>query len=72
MGQVERVSPRIYAALEDGQEDHQSMMVEVVGKIAKQSISILIEPSSTHNWITPRAVEICAFNKAKHRKSWLV
>ena len=29
MGQVERVIPRIYAALEDCQEDHQSTVVEV-------------------------------------------
>ena len=33
MGQVARVVPRIYAALEDLQEDHQLTMVEVVGKI---------------------------------------
>ena len=47
-------------------------MVEVVGNIFKQSISILIEPSSTHSYITPKVVEICAFNKVKHSKSWLV
>ena len=47
-------------------------MVEVVGKIVQQSISILIEPGSTHSYITPRLVEICAFKKDKHRKPWLV
>ena len=34
MGQVARVTPRIYAALEDYQEDHQSNVVEVAGKIS--------------------------------------
>ena len=43
MGQVVRVVPRIYAALEDRQEDHQSAMVEVAGKIVEQSVSILME-----------------------------
>ena len=33
VGQVARAIPRIYAALEDHQEDHQSTVVEVVGKI---------------------------------------
>ena len=71
VGQVVRIILRIYAALEDCQADHQSTMVEVEGKIAKQSVSILIDPS-THTYITPKIVEICAFKKLKHRKSWLV
>ena len=47
-------------------------MVEVVGNIVEQSVSILIDPGSTHSYITPRLVDICAFKKVKHRKSWLV
>ena len=47
-------------------------MVEVVGKIVEQSVSILIDPGSTHSYITPRVVEICAFRRIKHKKSWLV
>ena len=49
-------------------------MVEVVGNIVEQSISILIDPGSTHSCIniTPRVVEVCAFKKVKHSKSWLV
>ena len=72
MGQVARVIPRIYAALEDCQADHQSTVVEVAGNIAKQSVYILIDPGSTHSYIAPRGVEICAFKKARHSKSWLV
>ena len=72
MGQVARAVPRIYVALEDLQEDHQSTVVEVVGKIVEQSVYVLIDPISTHSYTTPRVVEICAFKKLKHRKSWLV
>ena len=43
-------------------------MVVVAGKIAEQSISVLTDPGSTHSYITPRVVEICAFKKLKHRK----
>ena len=69
MGQVARIVPRIYPTLEDCQENHQSTVVEIVGKIVKQSISIY---GSTHSYITPRVVDICAFKKVKHRKPWLV
>ena len=63
VGQVAKVVPRIYATLEDCQEDHQSTVVEVAGKIVEESISILIDPGSTHSYITPRVVDICAFKK---------
>ena len=63
VGQVARAVPRIYAALEDRQVDHQSAVVEVAGKIAEQSVSILIDPGSTHSYITPREVDMCAFKK---------
>ena len=72
VGQVAREVPRIYAALEDRQEDHQSIVVEDAGKIVEKPISILINTGSTHSYITPRVVEICVFRKVKHRKSWLV
>ena len=71
MGQVERVVPRIYAEQEDRQEDHQSTVVEVLGNIAEKYVSILIDSSSTHSYIAPRLVDICALKKVKHRKSWL-
>ena len=61
--QVARAVPMIYAALEDRQEDHQSTMVEVAGNVVEKSVSILIYPSSTHSYIFPRVVEICAFKR---------
>ena len=72
MGQVAGTVPRIYAALENLQANHQSTVVEVAGKIAMQSVFILIGPGSTHSYITPIVVEIYALKKLKHRKSWLV
>ena len=72
VGQVSRTIPIIYATLEDRQEDHQSTVVEVEGNIVKLSVSILIDPRSTHSYITPKIVDICAFKKLKHSKSWLV
>ena len=72
MGQVARTIPRIYVAQEDRQADHQSTVVEVEGKIAKQYVSLFIDPRSTHSYITPKIVEICAFKKLKHSESWLV
>ena len=47
-------------------------MVEVAGRIDEQSIFVFIDPSSSHNYIVPRVVDICAFKKSKHNKSWLV
>ena len=41
-------------------------------KIAKQSISILIDPGSSHSYVTPKVVESCSLRKMKHDKSWLV
>ena len=48
------------------------MKTEVAGKIVEQFVFVLIDPGYTHSYITPRVVDICAFNKLKHRKSWLV
>ena len=53
VGQVARAVPRIYAALEDRQADHQSTVVEVAGKIVEQSISILIDPGSRKVTLLP-------------------
>ena len=54
VGQVARTTPRIYAALEDHEADHQSTVVEVAGKIVEQSVSVLIIPRSTHRYIIPK------------------
>ena len=61
MGQVARTIPRIYAALEDRQEYHQSTVDEVTCEIVEKYVSILIDPGYTHSYITLRVVEIFTF-----------
>ena len=47
-------------------------MVEVDSEIVEWTVSVLIDHVSTHNYVTPRIVEMYALKKTKHRKSWLV
>ena len=54
--------------LEDHWEGHNSIVVEVEGDIVEQIVSILIDPGSTHNYITPGFVEISTLKKSKHRR----
>ena len=46
--------------------------MEVEGEIAIQTVYVLIEPGSTHSYITLGLVEIGTLKKSKHRISWLV
>jgi hypothetical protein len=39
--------------------NHQALVVEVDGKIAKKGISILIDHGSSHNYIVPKIFETC-------------
>ena len=72
MGQKVGIIPKISTVLEDHQEGHNSTMVEVEGEIAEHTISALIDPRSTHNYITPRLVELCTLKNSNHRRSWFV
>ena len=62
VGQVARDVPRIYAALEDCHADHQSTVVEFSSNIVEKSISILIDPGSTHSYIILKVVEVSIGN----------
>jgi hypothetical protein len=64
--------PRIYAALDNKQAEHQSHMIEVEGMINNQTIVILIDLGAIHSYIDPKMVEILHFPRRKHGKSWLV
>jgi hypothetical protein len=57
---VSRSVPRIYAAIENWQANHQASVVELEGIITNQTISILIDPRSKLNYISPRVVEACS------------
>ena len=52
MGQEANTIPKICAKLEDHQEGHNSTMVEVEGEIVERTVFVLIEPRSTHNYIS--------------------
>ena len=64
--------PNICAVLEDHQEGHKATVVEVKGQIVEHTVSLLIDPGSTHSYITPELVEMCTLKRSKHRISWLV
>lgn len=49
--------PRINATLDDCQENHQSSMVEIEGRILQTPISILIDPGSSLSYISPIVIE---------------
>jgi predicted aspartyl protease len=69
---VGKIMPRIYAALDNRQEDYQSHMIEVEGKIDNHPIAILIDSGASHSYIDPKLIEIFKLKKCKHEKSWLV
>ena len=54
------------------QEDHQSTIVEVEGKIHSHNVSILIDPRDSLSYITPSLVELNKLKKVKNDKYWLV
>jgi hypothetical protein len=63
---------RIYAALDNKQEECQSHMIEVECIINNQTIAILIDSRASHSYIDPKIVESFQFLRRKHLKSWLV
>ena len=57
IGDIARTIPRVNVALENRQEDYQTSMVEVEGKINQIPISILIDPGTSLSYISPNLVE---------------
>jgi hypothetical protein len=57
-----RSMPRIYASLDNKQDEFQSHMIEVEGNMNYQHIVILIDSRASHTYITKRT---------KIGKSWL-
>jgi hypothetical protein len=64
--------PRIYAALDNKQDEFQSHMIEVEGMINNHAFTILIDSGASHSYIDPRVVESLQLSRSKHGKSWLV
>jgi hypothetical protein len=64
--------PRIYAALDNKQEEFQLHMIEVEGMINNQPLIILIDSGAIHSYVDPRVVESFHLSRRKHERSWLV
>ena len=72
IGDVGQRVPHIYAALDNKQEDHQTSIIEMNGKLCDQVISILIDPGSNYSYVSPDVVDKCGLSKEMHAESWLV
>jgi hypothetical protein len=64
--------PRIYASLDNKQEEFQSHMIEIEGMINNHDFNFLIDSGASHSYIDTKVVEILQFPINKHGKSWLV
>ena len=64
--------PKISVTLENQPTDHQNSMVKIEGMIKCQPISILIDPSASLSYVSPRIVELCKLQQDKFEKYWLV
>jgi hypothetical protein len=67
-----RSVPRIYAALDNKQDEFQSHMIGVEGMINNHAFTILIDSGASHSYIDPKVVERFLFPRRKHGKYWLV
>jgi predicted aspartyl protease len=67
-----RYVPRIYASLDNKQEEYQSHMIEVEGMINNQTIVILIDSGASHSYIDPNMVKSLKLQRSKQGKFWLV
>ena len=69
---IVRNIPTISATLENQQAEHQATMVEMEGKIADQSVTVLIDLGASLSYISPQVVEKCNLKTEKFQQSWLV
>ena len=53
IGELARTMPRINAALENRQVDHQISMVGIEGMIHNKLVFILIEPGASLSYVSP-------------------
>ena len=67
-----RSMPKICAALENRQADHQTSMVEIEAMINNQPIYILIDPGASLSYISPIIVELCKLVPETFDNSWMV
>ena len=54
-----RSVPQIYATLDNNQDDHKALVVEIEGMIPNHLVSILIDTGSNLSYIAPKAMDKC-------------
>jgi hypothetical protein len=67
-----RSVPRIYASMDNKQDEFQAHMVEVEGKINNQTIVILIHSGSSHSYLDPKMVKIYEFPRSNIGKPYMM
>ena len=72
MGDVPHKITRIYVALENFQEDHQSSMIKIEGKINNLPVSIFIDFGATFSYVNTNVVERYKLVAIKLHKNILV
>ena len=72
VGDVANEMPRINAALENRQADHQTSMVEIQGVIHNKLVSILIDEGASISYVSPSIIEKCDLHLKKFEKYSLV
>ena len=72
MGEIGKSFHWINAALDDRQEGHQFVIVEIEGTISNRNLSILIDPGATLSYITPKIMENCQLTKVRRARPWSV
>ena len=66
MGNGWQIIPRIYAALDNRQADHQTSIIEMDGKLCDQFISILIDLRFNYTYVSTKFVDKCGLSKELH------
>ena len=62
-GDVGKIIPRIYAAMDNRQAYHRESIIEMEDKHCDQVVSIFIDPRSNYSYVNLDLVDKCSLNK---------
>lgn len=62
----------MFAAVDDGQDDHQGIVIEASGMLHGIPISILFDSDASDSFISSSIVERCGLTSAKQADRWQV
>jgi len=69
IGDIGQSIPHLYAALDNKQAEHQPSIIEMDDNLCDQAISILIDPRSNYNYVSPNMVDKCGLSKEVYVES---